>query len=150
MSLTCFHAELDKMKKLFVCILLLSSEFLSAQGVTRKDTLDLICRKWKIESIDENMIKNMDAADKENIKKGAAVFRVNGNFSSFIGDNIVATGTWTYESNQRKLVATYEDGNSFTVIIITSINATRLEGQTYTDDDSEKYRVVMVAATSNK
>lgn len=143
-----YCAEFCEMKKLFVCILLLSSGFLSAQDITRKDTLDLICRKWKIESIEESMLNNMDAAEKENIKKGSAVFLKDGSFSSFVGDTIAASGKWKYVSNQKKLVATYDDETNFTVIIITSISTTKMEGQSYTSDDPKKFKVVMVAATS--
>ena len=98
--------------------------------------------------MEESKFNDMNAADRESMKKASVVFLKDGSFSSFIGDTTVASGKWKYVSKERKLVATENDENGLTVIFITSINDKKMEGQTYTDDESKKFKVVLVAANS--
>ncbi|MDP4262777.1 MAG: hypothetical protein Q8941_09625 [Bacteroidota bacterium] len=132
------------MKKTGILIGLLVNGFFCAYSQQAGDTLSLIAQKWNIRSIDDSVYNLMDSAEKEDFKKAVITFTSDGNYISSIGNKEAERGTWKYLPDKRKLVCKSAINKS-TVIIIQSITENEIKGQTYADNEKERFGVVLSA-----
>jgi hypothetical protein len=131
------------MKRTSLLILLLTLGFFAFSQQTG-DTLSLITGKWRFQSIDDRIYKELDSAEKENFKKAIVIFAGNKSYTSFLGDSIVETGTWKYLPGERKIVCKTA-GNKSTTILLLSINKDEIKAQSIEEGEGEKMSVVLKA-----
>ena len=123
------------MKKL-VLFLIITIGFFTVHA-QNEDTLELISRKWKIESVSDRLYDRMDSAAKEDSKTAMVVFTQDGKYSSFIRNIEVDSGRWIYVPATRKLVCTSTHELGKTILIISGITKYEMKGRGFEHGEKE-------------
>jgi hypothetical protein len=116
-----------------------------AQTKTLQDTLTMICKSWKIASV-EAPGAVVDSTDANTMKTSIITFNRNRTFKSVAGNMLLQEGAWTYNGSRKTFITmdknTFEEAVSF--IISLSADEFILELQEKENTGSKRPRLKLI------
>lgn len=117
-----------------------------AQTKTLQDTLTMICKPWKVASV-EAPGAVVDTTDANTIKTSVITFSRNRTFKSVAGNMLLQEGAWTYNGAKKTLITmdknTFEEATS--LIISLSADEFVLELQEKENTGGKRPRLKLIS-----